>query len=76
MSDKTKFHFCELFLAVSFLVLNKKKLRHLGGTAVTMRKSSLGRDMPSVGKLVGMLLALTLRAASALLELSSSTLSS
>ncbi len=39
-------------------------------------KGSFGRDMPSVGMLVGLLLALTRQAASALLELSSSTLSS
>ncbi len=39
-------------------------------------KGSLGRDMPSVGTLVGLLLALTWWAASALLELSSSTSSS
>ncbi len=39
-------------------------------------KGSLGRDMPSIGTLVGLLLALTWWAASALLELSSSTLSS
>jgi hypothetical protein len=40
------------------------------------KKGSLGRDMPSIGMLVGLLLALTWRAASALLELSSSILSS
>ncbi len=40
------------------------------------RKSSLGKDIPSIGTLVGLLLALTWQAASALLELSSSTLSS
>ncbi len=39
-------------------------------------KGSLGRDMPSIGMLVGLLLALTWQAASALLELSSSTSSS
>ncbi len=44
--------------------------------AVSTRKGSLGRDMPSVGMLVGLLLALTRLAASALLELSSSTSSS
>ncbi len=40
------------------------------------KKGSLGRDMPSVGMLVGLLLARTRQAASALLELLSSTLSS
>ncbi len=40
------------------------------------KKGSLGRDTPSVGTLVGLLLASTRQAASALLELSSSTLSS
>ncbi len=44
--------------------------------AVPTRKGSLGRDMPSVGTLVGLLLALTWQAASALLELSNSTSSS
>jgi hypothetical protein len=51
-------------------------MRRLGGTACSFKKGSLGRDMPSVGMLVGLLLALTWQAASDLLELSSSTLSS
>ncbi len=40
------------------------------------KKGSLGRDMPSVGMLVGLLLALTWQAASTLLQLSSSPSSS
>ncbi len=51
-------------------------LRRLGRTAVPTRKGSLRRDMPSIGMLVGLLLALIWQAASALLELSSSTSSS
>ncbi len=39
-------------------------------------KGSLGKDMPSIGTLVGLMLALTWQAASALLELSSSSSSS
>ncbi len=54
----------------------QKFWERLGGTAVLMRKGSLGKDMPSIGTLVGLLLASTWQAASATLELSSSTLSS
>ncbi len=54
----------------------QKFLRRLGGTAVPTRKGSLGKDIPSIGTLVGLLLASTWRAASALLEPSSSTSSS
>jgi hypothetical protein len=54
----------------------RKILRRLGGSACSFEKGSLGRDMPSVGMLVGLLLALTWQGASALLELSSSTSSS
>jgi hypothetical protein len=56
----------------------KKFWERLSGMAVLTRKGSLGlgRDIPSVGTLVGLLLALTWQAASALLELSSSTSSS
>ncbi len=46
------------------------------GCSYKYKKGSLGRDMPSVGTLVGLLLASTWRASSALLELSSSTSSS
>ncbi len=53
-----------------------KILRCLGRTACSSEKGSLGRDMSSVGTLVGLLLALTWWAASALLEQSSSTSSS
>jgi hypothetical protein len=45
----------------------QKKLRRLVGTAAPTRKGSLGRHLPSFGMLVGLLLALTWRAASALL---------
>jgi hypothetical protein len=41
--------------------------------AIPLRKGSLGKDIPSVGTLIGLLLALTWQAASALLEPSSST---
>ncbi len=51
-------------------------MRRLGRTAVPTWKGSLGKDIPSVGMLVGLLLASTWRAASALLEPSSSTSSS
>ncbi len=54
----------------------QKKLRRLGRMAVPTRKGSLGKDIPSIGTLVGLLLASTWQAASALLEPSSSTLSS
>ncbi len=70
MSDKTKFYFCEFFFAVPFLRIF---LRCLGGMAIPLRKGSLGKDIPSVGTLIGLLLALTWQAASALLEPSSST---
>ncbi len=54
----------------------RKFWERLSRTAALMRKGSLGRDMPSIGMLVGLLLALTWLAASVLLELSSSTSSS
>jgi hypothetical protein len=54
----------------------RKKIRRLDGTAVPMRKGSLGKDIPRVGTLVGLLLASTWWAACALLEPSSSTSSS
>jgi hypothetical protein len=75
MPYKMKFHFVELFLAVLFLVRNEKN-----GTprrnGCSYKKGSLGKDMPSFGMLVGSLLAMTGLAASALLEPSSSALSS
>jgi hypothetical protein len=64
MSNKTKFDFCKLFLAVPFTAHPPKKfLERLGRMAVPTKKT----------RLVGLLLALTRQAASALLELSSST---
>ncbi len=54
----------------------QKKLRCLGGTAIPTRKGSLGKDIPGIGTLVGLLLASTWQAASALLEPSSSISSS
>ncbi len=54
----------------------RKILRRLGGTAIPMRKGSLGKVISSIGMLVGLLLASTWQAASALLEPSSSTSSS
>ncbi len=62
-----KFYFCKLFLAVQFPARPPQKIwERLSGMAVPTRKASLA----------GLLLALTRQAASALLELSSSTLSS
>ncbi len=55
---------------------HQKNLRRLGGTAIPMRKGSRGKNIPSNWTLVGSLLASTWQAASALLEPSSSTLSS
>ncbi len=73
---KWNFIFVRVFFCGPISHSQRKILRRLGRTAAPTRKGSLGRDMPSVGTLVGLLLALTLRAASALLELSSSTSSS
>ncbi len=70
-----KFYFHKFFLVVPFLVC-KKKIEMPRWKGCSYEKGSLGRDMPSVGTLVGLLLALTWWAASALLELLSSTLSS
>ncbi len=75
MSDKTKFYFCKLFLVVPFLIGNKN-IETPWRNGCSNKKCSLGRDMPSIGTLVGLLIALTWQAVSALLELSSSTLSS
>ncbi len=51
-------------------------LRCLGKMAIPTRKESLGKDIPSIGMLVGLLLALAWQAVSALLEPSTSTSSS
>jgi hypothetical protein len=67
--------FCKLFLAVPFL-LGNEIFWDASAERLFLEKGSLGRDMPSVGTLVGLLLALTWQATSALLELSSSILSS
>jgi hypothetical protein len=75
MSDKMKFYFCISCGSIS-RSFPQKILERLGGTAVLIIKGSPGRDMPSVGMLVGLMLASTRQAASALLELSSSTSSS
>ncbi len=55
----TKFNFCKLFLAVPFLARHKKNLRMSWQNSCSYKKGSLGRDIPSVGTLVGLLLALT-----------------
>ncbi len=60
----------------SHFSLATKKFETPRRNSCSYEKGSLGRDMPSVGTLVGLLLALTRWAASALLELSSSTSSS
>ncbi len=60
----------------NFLLVPQKILRTSWRNGCSYKKGSLGRDMPSIGTLVGLLLASTWQAASALLELSSSTLSS
>ncbi len=71
-ASTTKFYFCKLFLAVPFLVGNKNfEMPRRNGCSY--EKGSLGRDMPSVGTLVCLLLVLTWQGASALLELSSPT---
>jgi hypothetical protein len=72
---KRNFYFWDLFLAVPFLIRNKKN-ETPWQNGCSYKKGILGRDMPSDGTLVGLLLALTWQAASALLELLSSTLSS
>ncbi len=73
---KTKFYFCQLFLVVPFLACQKIIWERLGKTAVPTKKGSLGKDIPSIGTLVGLLLALTWQAASALLGLASLPLTS
>ncbi len=58
-----------------FLLATKKfEMPRRNGSSY--EKGRFGKDIPSIGTLVGLLLALTRQAASALLELSSSTLSS
>jgi hypothetical protein len=65
-----KFYFCELFLAVPFH-LSWKILRTPRRNGCSYEKGSLGKDIPSIGTLVGLSLALTWKAASALLGLTS-----
>ncbi len=71
-----EFLFLQVFSRGPISRSQRKKIRCLGGTAIPTRKSSLGKNIPSVGMLIGLLLASTWRAASALLKPSSSTLSS
>ncbi len=71
-----KISFLQVFSRGPFSRSQRNFLRCLCRMAVPMRKGSLGKDIPSVETLVGLLLASTQRAASALVELSSSTSSS
>jgi hypothetical protein len=45
-----KFYFCELFLAIQFLLVTKN-LRMSQQNGCSFKKGSLGRDKPSVGDL-------------------------
>jgi hypothetical protein len=54
-ASTTKFYFCELFLAVPFFVGNKK-IEMPRRNGCSYKKGSLGRDMPSIGTLVGLLI--------------------
>ncbi len=65
-----KFYFHKLFLTVPFLALHKI-LRTSHWNGCSYKKGSLGRDIPRIGTLVGLLLAMTWQAASALLGLAS-----
>ncbi len=68
----TKFIFAICFLWSHFL-LATKHFETPWQNGCSYKKGSLGRDMPSIGTLVSLLLALTWQAASALLGLSSLT---
>ncbi len=72
---KRNFIFTSCFSRSHFL-LAMKNFETPRRNGCSYNKGSLGRDMPSIGMQVGLLLALTWQAASPLLELSSSTLSS
>ncbi len=74
MSNKKKIIFASCFLRSHFLFAKKNETPWRNGCSY--EKGSLGRVMPSIRTLVGLLLALTWQAASALLELPSSTSSS
>ncbi len=76
MSDKTKLHFCELFLAVPFLVLNKKNWDALAERLFLREKAVLEKTYLASGCWLAYCFASTWWAASALLEPSSSTTSS
>jgi hypothetical protein len=51
----TDFCFCELFLVVLFLHVEKLHREDSAGMAVFLQNGRLTRDMPSVGTLVGLL---------------------
>jgi hypothetical protein len=65
---KRNFIFASCFLRSHFLMATKS-FEMPWQNGCSYKKGSLGRDMPSIGTLVGLLLALTWQAASALLEL-------
>jgi hypothetical protein len=72
MPVQQNFIFANCFSRSHFL-LAMKNFETPQRNSFSYEKGSLGRDMPSVGTLVGLLLALTWQTASALLELSSPT---
>jgi hypothetical protein len=72
MPVQQNFIFVSCFLRSHFL-LAMKIIEMPWRNGCSYEKGSLERDMPSIGTLVGLLLALTWQAASALLELSSPT---
>jgi hypothetical protein len=55
----TKKYFHTLFLVIPFLASHKKILRTSRRNGYSYEKGSLGKDIPSFGSLVGLLLALT-----------------
>jgi hypothetical protein len=72
---KQNFIFASCF-SRSHFSFTTKKFETPCRNGCSYKKGSLGKDVPSIGTLVGLLLAMTRLAASALLELSSSALSS
>jgi hypothetical protein len=67
----TKFYICELFLVVPFLARHKKSENASAERLFLWERQSWRKNIPRIGMLVGLLLAITWQAASALVGLAS-----